>query len=559
MKSRGHYVCIFMLRFHTFLVLTVALMLIPSAFALEAIGREPKFIEFAQRFQTGFGLSVKLAKIDDPVFAKNQVVTAVKPEHLDHALQILTWVEAELQRYPAGFIQKHGPKNLVLANAYISKSAKGTAATYSPTFITDRSSDSILVTVPTTMTPSIEVLGRGYIHRTLFNDLLADVTSPDSPLTIVKWKTLESDDSKLETESAKRLTKASNAREGLYQVLWDAWEFNELLTLAKTDAKLKQRIDLVKAWMTSLDPQFNEAFWSVLATIPEHQRTICLNDLTDTHSVEMIKADAEIQSDIRKLEKQWGFKVLWEPGSAAPPMPVKVRLEYSYFTDKKLAEFKAFMRMCREQLEIYPEQITERLNVMNLYVLDTFIFRGAGVAGQGMSWLPQASFAYGLRTFDPANVKSMDFLRRTIHHEVLHLMDRQFSKEGSPIYGTNWDSLNQEGFRYKVGSPGGATGPSQLRFYKDNTKWLGFAEPYGMNIATDDRATLYARLMTARVADEGRGDQPFLDKLKTDKILKAKADRLIEFFQMLKRDLAISEPSRLYSQLEGACPSQKDK
>jgi hypothetical protein len=548
-----------MLRFHTFLVLTVALMLIPSAFALEAIGREPKFIEFAQRFQTGFGLSVKLAKIDDPVFAKNQVVTAVKPEHLDHALQILTWVEAELQRYPAGFIQKHGPKNLVLANAYISKSAKGTAATYSPTFITDRSSDSILVTVPTTMTPSIEVLGRGYIHRTLFNDLLADVTSPDSPLTIVKWKTLESDDSKLETESAKRLTKASNAREGLYQVLWDAWEFNELLTLAKTDAKLKQRIDLVKAWMTSLDPQFNEAFWSVLATIPEHQRTICLNDLTDTHSVEMIKADAEIQSDIRKLEKQWGFKVLWEPGSAAPPMPVKVRLEYSYFTDKKLAEFKAFMRMCREQLEIYPEQITERLNVMNLYVLDTFIFRGAGVAGQGMSWLPQASFAYGLRTFDPANVKSMDFLRRTIHHEVLHLMDRQFSKEGSPIYGTNWDSLNQEGFRYKVGSPGGATGPSQLRFYKDNTKWLGFAEPYGMNIATDDRATLYARLMTARVADEGRGDQPFLDKLKTDKILKAKADRLIEFFQMLKRDLAISEPSRLYSQLEGACPSQKDK
>jgi hypothetical protein len=446
-----------------------------------------------------------------------------------------------------------------LANAYISKSAKGTAATYSPTFITDRSSDSILVTVPTTMTPSIEVLGRGYIHRTLFNDLLADVTSPDSPLTIVKWKTLESDDSKLETESAKRLTKASNAREGLYQVLWDAWEFNELLTLAKTDAKLKQRIDLVKAWMTSLDPQFNEAFWSVLATIPEHQRTICLNDLTDTHSVEMIKADAEIQSDIRKLEKQWGFKVLWEPGSAAPPMPVKVRLEYSYFTDKKLAEFKAFMRMCREQLEIYPEQITERLNVMNLYVLDTFIFRGAGVAGQGMSWLPQASFAYGLRTFDPANVKSMDFLRRTIHHEVLHLMDRQFSKEGSPIYGTNWDSLNQEGFRYKVGSPGGATGPSQLRFYKDNTKWLGFAEPYGMNIATDDRATLYARLMTARVADEGRGDQPFLDKLKTDKILKAKADRLIEFFQMLKRDLAISEPSRLYSQLEGACPSQKDK
>ncbi|MCX6839597.1 MAG: hypothetical protein NTX35_17570 [Verrucomicrobia bacterium] len=548
-----------MLRLKTSFFLAAVQMLTVSAFAGEAIEQDSKFMEVAQRFQTDFGLSLKRASIDDPVFAKNYNVTALKPEHHDNALQILTWVETELKRYPAEFIQKHGPKNLVLANAYISKSAKGAALTYSPTFVSDRASDSILVTVPTTMTPAVEVLGRGYIHRTLFNDLLADVTSPGSPLALPQWKTLESDESKLENESAKRLTKASNAQEGLYQVLWDAWEFNELLTLAKTDAKLKQRIDIVKALMTSLDPQFNEAFWSELATIPDHQRTICLNDLTDTHSVDKIKADAEIQSDIRKLEKQWGFKVLWEPGSEAPPMPVKVRLEYSYFTDKKLTEFKAFMRMCREQLEIYPEQITKQLNVKNLYMLDTFNFRGAGVAGQGMSWLPQASFAYGLRTFDPAVVKSMDFLRRTIHHEVLHLMDREFSKEGGPIYGRNWDSLNQEGFHYKVGSPGAASSASQLRFYKDNTKVQGFAEPYGMNIATDDRATLYARLMTAHVADEGRGDQPFLEKLKTDPILKAKADRLIEFFQVLKRDLVISETSLLYSQLEGACPPQKDK
>jgi hypothetical protein len=548
-----------MLRFKTSFFLAAVQMLTVSAFAGEAIEQDSKFMEVAQRFQTDFGLSLKRASIDDPVFAKNYNVTALKPEHHDNALQILTWVETELKRYPAEFIQKHGPKNLVLANAYISKSAKDAALTYSPTFVSDRASDSILVTVPTTMTPAVEVLGRGYIHRTLFNDLLADVTSPGSPLALPQWKTLESDESKLENESAKRLTKASNAQEGLYQVLWDAWEFNELLTLAKTDAKLKQRIDIVKALMTSLDPQFNEAFWSELATIPDHQRTICLNDLTDTHSVDKIKADAEIQSDIRKLEKQWGFKVLWEPGSEAPPMPVKVRLEYSYFTDKKLTEFKAFMRMCREQLEIYPEQITKQLNVKNLYMLDTFNFRGAGVAGQGMSWLPQASFAYGLRTFDPAVVKSMDFLRRTIHHEVLHLMDREFSKEGGPIYGRNWDSLNQEGFHYKVGSPGAASSASQLRFYKDNTKVQGFAEPYGMNIATDDRATLYARLMTAHVADEGRGDQPFLEKLKTDPILKAKADRLIEFFQVLKRDLVISETSLLYSQLEGACPPQKDK
>jgi hypothetical protein len=534
-------------------------MLTASAFADEGVEQAPKFVEVARRFRIDFGLSLKLARIDDPVVAENHVVTVLTAEHLDHALQILTWVEAELKRYPAGFIQKHGSKNLVLANAYISKTAKGQAAAYSPTFISDRASDSILVTVPTTMTPSVEVLGRGYIHQTLFNYMLVDVNSPDSPLALANWKTLESDVSTLETESVKRTIKASNGRESLYKMLWEPFEFNELLTLANTDAKLMRRMGIVQSYVQSLDPQFNDAFWAVLATIPEHQRTVCLNDLTDTHSHDKIKADPEIQSDISKLEKQWGFKVLWEPGSPAPPMPAKVRLEYSYFTDKKLNEFRAFIRMCRAELEIYPEQITKRLNVKNLYMLDTFNFRGSGVAGQGMSWLPQVSFAYGLRTFDPAIVKSMDFLRRTIHHEVLHLVDGQFSKEGGLIHGSNWDNLNQEGFRYKIGSPGALNGASQLRYYKNNTQWQGFAEPYGMNIATDDRATLYARLMTAHAADEGRGDQPFLEKLKIDPILKAKADRLIEFFRLIKRDLAISETSRLYSQLEAACPPQKEK
>lgn len=540
-----------MLRIHSSFILVFWLVLTSLSIAVEAIEEDPKFTTVMQRFQTDFGLSLKLAQIDDGLFAKNYVVSPLKLKHLDHALQILTWMEAELKRYPAGFVKKHSPKNLVLANAYISKTAKGAAQTYSPTLIAEKVSDSILVTVPTTMTPSIEVLGRGYLHQILFTNLLENVKDADSPIHLAHWKTLESDDSKLETIPSQNLVKSSNRREGLYKILWDAWEFNELSTIAKTDPKTKQRIDLIKGVMTSLDPQFDEAFWTALAVVPEDQRTICLNDLTDTQSNAKIKADPEIQSDISKLEKQWGFKVLWELGSPAPPMPVKVRLEYSYFTDKKFIEFKAFMRMCREQLEIYPESITKRLNVKNLYMLDTFNFRGAGVAGQGMSWLPQVSFAYGLRSFDPAIVKSMDFLRRTIHHELLHLMDRQFSKDGGPIYGSNWDSLNQEGFHYKIGSPGALNSPSQLRFFKDNTKWQGFAEPYGMNIATDDRATLYGRMMTAHLANEGRGDQPFLNQLKTDPILKAKSERLIAFFRSLTQELSIPVPNPWSTRLEG--------
>ncbi len=499
----------------------------------------PKFIAVAQRFQTDFGVTIKLAQSDDPERAMTHDVSPLLLEHLENALQVLTWVEAELRRYPAGFLQKHGSKNLILANAYVSKTSKGTGTPYSPAFIAEKKSDSILVTVPTTIAPATEVLGRGYLHQTLFAYLVADVKSPDAPLALEHWKTLASDDSSLESESAKRLTKQSNLREGLYKTLWDPFECAELIALAKTDARLSERIEIVQSFLRTLDPQFDQAFWATVATIPESQRTVCLNDLTDPHSADQIKSDAEIQSDLGSIEKKWGLKVLWEPGSAAPPMPARVRLEYSYFTDKKLPQFKEFIRMVREDLEPYPAEIVTKLNVKNLYILDDFTFRGAGVAGQGFNWLPQVSFASGIRTFDPAKAASKDFYRRTIHHEVFHLMDARFSAEGGPIHGSNWDRLNEEGFLYKVGK---ASAPNQRSFFTDNAKRPGFAEPYGMNIATDDRATLYARLMS--------GDIEFFSRLRRDTILKAKAEKLLEFFQLIKKDLEIPSSNPFYDNLE---------
>jgi hypothetical protein len=215
-----------MLRIHSSFILVFWLVLTSLSIAVEAIEEDPKFTTATQRFQTDFGLSLKLAQIDDGLFAKNYVVSPLKLEHLDHTLQILSWMEAELKRYPTGFVKKYSPKNLVLANAYISKTAKGAALTYSPTLTAEKVSDSILVTVPTTMTPSIEVLGRGYLHQILFTNILANVKGADSRINLAHWKTLESDDLKLETIPSKSLLKSSNRREGLYKTLWDAWEFN---------------------------------------------------------------------------------------------------------------------------------------------------------------------------------------------------------------------------------------------------------------------------------------------------------------------------------------------
>jgi len=529
------------------------------------VATNPALLAVAQRLQEAYEIDLKLGLGNNPKLSRNYEVTPLKPEHVENALSIFAWMDAELKRYPAGCVKKFGVKSFVLANAFTAKALKTTNPNYSPTFIGDKDTASIFVTVPAVITPAIEALGKGYIHSTFFNYLLGDASALAPDMTAAHWKTIESDDTKPETESGKRLTKSSNTRDGLYKIMWDPSDFNELITLSNTDARLKQRINLVQRFLQNLDPQFNQSYWAILATVPESQRIVCLNDLSDTHAADQIKADPSIQSDLQFLETQWGFKVLWQPGSPPPPMPPKVRLEYSYFTDKKQFHLRTLLKMIREELAIYPVEVTRRLNVKNLYVLNDFNFRGAGVAGQGLSWLPQVSFAYGLHSFDPEKTASMDFLRRTIHHEVLHLLDKEFSKEGGPIHGDAWDSLNQKGFMYKIGrvaalaagAPNSPNAPSQSTYYKDNTKWQGFAEPYGMNVATDDRATLYARLMTMTQADEGRGDQTFITKLLNDPIMRAKAERLREFFQHLKRDLNIASPCPFYERIEAPLPQPK--
>jgi hypothetical protein len=296
----------------------------------------------------------------------------------------------------------------------------------------------------------------------------------------------------------------------------------------------------MKDFLAAQDKGFDQAFFDQLTIIPESQRIVCTNDLTDLGSVDLIKKDAEIQADLRLIEKKWGITVLWAPGSPAPPMPAKVRLVYSYFTDKKIVEFKAFVRMLREELDMYPDAIVSRLGFGNIYILDEFTFRDVKLAGQSFSWIPKPAVAYGLNSFKPEDANSRAFFSRTTHHEVFHALERQFTVAGGTLFGATWDALNEPGFKYRIG-PNSVSAEGQPTHTKDNAGRKGFAEPYGMNIATDDRATLYARMMVA--------DQVFYGRLATDPILLAKTKRVQEFFRNIRHELSVPESNPLYQML----------
>jgi hypothetical protein len=506
--------------------------------AAEPIPAGQQLADLKGRFKAQYDIEIQSAQTDDKALSASYDVTPVTDTNLASTLKVLGWVDDELKRYPAGFLKHHGPRHLVLAESFVS--VRQFATKPLPQSSHDfKAAEAIALTVPAKLTAVQEFSKGRHIHQTLFNFVLQSQKAPADPISLEAWKKLPKPATASATPIGKRLAGA-DSRAALFGLLWDPFEHLDLIAEAKADASVAQKLAVMKDFLATQDKGFDQAFFNQLTIIPESQRIVCTNDLTDLTSVDLIKKDAEIQADLRLIEKKWGITVLWAPGSPAPPMPAKVRLVYSYFTDKKIVQFKAFVRMLRDELDMYPDAIVSRLGFGNIYILDEFTFRDVKLAGQSFSWIPKPAVAYGLNSFKPEDASSRAFFSRTTHHEVFHAMERQFTRSGGPLFGSTWDGLNEPGFKYRIG-PNSVSAEGQPTHTKDNAGRKGFAEPYGMNIATDDRATLYARMMVA--------DKVFYGRLATDPILLAKTNRLQEFFRNIRQELSITTSSPLYEML----------
>jgi len=521
---------------HTLLFLVFGLGVLTAA---EPIPVGQQLADLKGRFKAQYDIEIRSAQADDKALSASYDVTLVTDANLPGTLKVLEWVEDELKRYPAGFLKHHGPRNLVLAESFLPKRSAAGVTPTSPSSFEFKASDAIALTVPAKLTAVQEFFKARHIHQSLIGFLLLDHKAPADPISFEAWKKLPKSAVPSVTSIGKRLAGA-DSRAALFGLFWDPFEHLDLIAEAKADVSIARKLAVMKEFLAAQDKGFDQAFFDQLAIIPESQRIVCTNDLSDLASVDQIKKDREIQADLRQIEQKWGITVLWAPGSPAPPMPAKVRLVYSYFTDKKIAQLKAFVRMLRDELDMYPDAIVSRLGFGNIYILDEFTYRDVKLAGQSFSWIPKPAVAYGLNSFKPEDAASRAFFSRTTHHEVFHAMERRFTVAGGKLFGPEWNALNEPDFKYRIG-PDSVSAEGQPTHTKDNKGRKGFAEPYGMNIATDDRATMYARMMVA--------DQIFYGRLATDPVLLAKTNRLQEFFRNIRQELTIPATSPLYQML----------
>ena len=105
--------------FRTFLLVMASYLQV--LMAAESVPVSQQLADLKGRFKAQYDIEIRSAQGDGEAFAAAYDVTLVADANLANTLQVLGWVEDELKRYPAGFLKHHGPRHLVLAEAFLSK------------------------------------------------------------------------------------------------------------------------------------------------------------------------------------------------------------------------------------------------------------------------------------------------------------------------------------------------------------------------------------------------------------------------------------------------------
>lgn len=170
------------------------------------------------------------------------------------------------------------------------------------------------------------------------------------------------------------------------------------------------------------------------------------------------------------------------------------------------AEWRTYLPLLRAELGIYTDRMLRESGLRSVVLCDRITYEGKAAAG-----LP--SFAGGrIYLAVQAQAVSKDFARRTVHHELFHLIDyRQGAVPGSD---PAWANLNDRAFHYGQGG-WHEMAPSATLL----DEWTpGFLNKYSRSGPEEDKAEIYAHMMAGRELVEGR--------VRSDEVVRSKCAEL---------------------------------
>ena len=169
-------------------------------------------------------------------------------------------------------------------------------------------------------------------------------------------------------------------------------------------------------------------------------------------------------------------------------------------------EWRAYLPLLKAELGLYTACMLRDSGLRSVVLCDEITYRGR--RSSGVSDLEDGKIYLSVLAHEVRKDKA----RRTVHHELFHLIDYRHGTGYGPDPG--WNKLNEGSFRYGEGdwhdSDPGEGSPDKSA--------PGFLNRYSRSAPREDRAEVYAHLMAGRDLVERR--------VRSDGVLKCKCEEL---------------------------------
>ncbi len=175
---------------------------------------------------------------------------------------------------------------------------------------------------------------------------------------------------------------------------------------------------------------------------------------------------------------------------------------------------RSFWPLLSGELAVYPTEAFEKFGLREVIVCDRLLFNGR----TRMATLDVDRgrlYLVALGGWD-----DREYAKHAIHHELFHMID--FRVRGGWSTDPSWEALNIPGFRY---GRGGETMQDDPSASLPDLSVAGFLNPYSRSGVAEDKAEIFAHLMTKpRVLDA---------RAAGDKIISAKKRQMVALLERL--------------------------
>ncbi|ATL48120.1 hypothetical protein COR50_13640 [Chitinophaga caeni] len=163
----------------------------------------------------------------------------------------------------------------------------------------------------------------------------------------------------------------------------------------------------------------------------------------------------------------------------------KTRFAYLQVADSIYRD--SLLQIFSEEWEKYPPAFIRSIDIKNVYFV-----RNLQVYGQTRYAMPDGASNDLYYNTDYVGIRKESYLRHSLHHELYHLIEKQFFGDFYYVDAT-WASFNPPLFSY---STGGADAYAKQQFSKQVHPYKGFVSGYATSGLEEDKAEVFAYMMT---------------------------------------------------------------